>query len=334
MTMILVTGAYGFIGMYLVDELLRQGHEVLATGHRSAAARYFEQRAIPYLNLDITREEDFGNLPKDGIDAVIHLAGLLPANVKACPPQDYIRINVLGTLNLLEYCRTHGVRKVLSTTSYADILNAWSVEPPTSSETPRDFRLTGDHAMYVVSKNAATDAMLHYNAAYGFQNSIFRLPPVYGYGPHLTIYVDGKSNKSGFQIFMEKAESGEPIEIWGDPSAVRDVVYVKDVVQAFVKALHSDAAQGVYNIASGAGITLLEQAQAMVDVRSAQGRRPEIVLRPDKPNSLKPYVLDISRAQRDFGYRPAYSFHDMIVDYAREELAGTYAEFIENRKCV
>jgi nucleoside-diphosphate-sugar epimerase len=69
-----------------------------------------------------------------------------------------------------------------------------------------------------------------------------------------------------------------------------------------------------------------------VDVRSPQGRRPEIVLRPDKPNNLKPYVLDISSAQRDFDYRPAYSFHDMIVDYGREELAGTYAEFIQSRK--
>jgi UDP-glucose 4-epimerase len=330
--MILVTGAYGFIGVYLVDELQRQGHEVLATGHRNAAAQYFQKRAIPYMNLDISREKDFGNLPEEGVEAVIHLAGLLPANVKTCQPQDYIRINVLGTLNLLEYCRTRGVRKVLSTTSYADILNAWSVEPPTASETPRDFRLTGDHAMYVVSKNAATDAILHYNAEYGFQGCIFRLPPVYGYGPHLTIYVDGKSYKSGFQVFMEKAESGEPIEIWGDPSAVRDVVYVKDVVQAFVKALHSETAKGVYNISSGVGITLQQQAQAMVEVRSPQGRRPEIILCPDKPNNLKSYVLDISSAQRDFDYRPAYSFHDMLVDYIKEERAGTYADFIKRRK--
>ena len=330
--MILVTGAYGFIGVYLIDELLSQGHQVLATGHRDAAARYFKQRAIPYMNLDITQEEAFNNLPEQGIDAAIHLAGLLPANVETCQPQDYIRINVLGILNLLEYCRIHGVRKVLSTTSYADILNAWSVNPPTPSETPRDFRFTGDHAMYVLSKNAATDSILHYNAEFGLQGSIFRLPPVYGYGPHLTIFVDGKPHKSGFQTFMEKAEAGEPIEIWGDPSAVRDVVYVKDVVQAFVKALQSNAAQGVYNIASGVGISLQQQAQTMVDVRSPQGKRSKIILRPDKPTVMKPYVLDISSAQRDFDYRPAYSFRDMIVDYSKEELAGTYTEFIRGRK--
>jgi len=330
--MILVTGAYGFIGVYLVDELLRQGHQVLATGHRDAAARYFEQRATRYVNLDIACEEDYQKLPQQGIDAAIHLAGLLPANVEACPPQDYVRINVLGTLNLLEYCRKHEVRKVLSTTTYADILNAWSVDPPTPSESPRDFRLTGDHAMYAISKNAATDSILHYDAEFGVQGSIFRLPPVYGYGPHLTIFVDGKPHKSGFQIFMEKAEAGQPIEIWGEPSAVRDVVYVKDVVQAFVKALQSDAAHGVYNIASGIGITLQQQAQAMVDVRSPRGRRSEIILRSDKATTMKPYVLDIRRAQRDFGYQPQYSFREMIEDYGKEELAGTYTEFIRSRK--
>jgi UDP-glucose 4-epimerase len=332
--MIIVTGAYGFIGVYLVDELRRQGYQVLATGHRSVSSSYFQQRGIPYATLDITREEDFENLPKEGVEGVVHLAGLLPANVERCQPQDYIRINVLGTLNLLEYCRIQGVRKVLGTTSYADIFNSWRVEPPTASETPRDFRLTGDHAMYIVSKNAATDAILHYNAEYSLQGSIFRLPPVYGYGPHLEIYVDGKLCKSGFQVFMEKAESGQPIEIWGSKSAVRDVVYVKDVVQAFVKALRSDFALGVYNIASGVGVTLQQQAQTVVDVRSPHGTRSKIILRPDKPNNLRPYLLDITKAQRDFGYRPAYSFYDMIVDYSREELAGTYAEFIRSRKAL
>lgn len=329
---ILVTGAYGFIGVYLVDELLRQGHHVLATGHRDAAAQYFRRRRIPYMSLDMTREEDFNNLPEQGIEAVVHLAGLLPANVEQCRPQDYICINVLGTLNVLEYCRRHGVRKVLSTTSYADILNAWRVQPPTKAETPRDFSLTGDHAMYVVSKNAATDAILHYNAQHEFQGSVFRLPPVYGYGPHLTIYVDGKAYKSGFQIFMERVRSGQTIEIWGDTSTVRDVVYVKDVVQAFVKAIHSNAARGVYNISSGVGIALDQQAQAMIDVCSQGGKKSVIVLRPDKPNTLKSYVLDISRAEQDFGYQPAYSFHEMIVDYTKEELAGTYNDFIQNRK--
>lgn len=330
--MILITGAYGFIGVYLADELRRQGHQVLATGRRAAAARYFQRRGIPYATLDITREEDFRNLPQQGVEAIVHLAGLLPANVERCQPQEYIRVNVLGTLNLLEYCRLQGVRKMLATTSYADILNAWRVEPPTAADTPRNFRLTGDHAMYVVSKNAATDSILHYNSEYRLQGSIFRLPPVLGYGPHLTIYVDGTPQKSGFQVFLEKAESGQPIEIWGDPSAVRDVVYVKDVVQGFVKALRSEVAQGVYNISSGVGVTLQQQAQAIVDVRSPKGARSEITLRPDKPNNLKPYVLDISSAQRDFDYRPVYSLYDMIVDYGSEELAGTYAEFIQSRK--
>jgi UDP-glucose 4-epimerase len=329
--MILVTGAYGFIGVYLIDELRRKGCQILATGHREAAARYFQRRGVPYQPLDLGREEDVRALPQEGVEAVVHLGGLLPANVEECEPQDYIRVNTLGTLHLLEYCRTHGVRKLLATTSYADVQNAWRVRPPVGEDTLRDFRFTGDHAMYVISKNAAADSILHYDAEHHLQGAVFRLPPVYGYGPHLTIYVDGKSYKSGFQIFLEKARSGQPIEIWGDPSAVRDVVYVKDVVQAFVKALRSDQAHGIYNISSGAGITLYQQAEAMVDVFSSPGKRSEIVLRPDKPSNVTPYVFEIGKARRDFGYEPAYTFRDMIVDYAREELAGTYNEFIESR---
>lgn len=328
--MIVVTGAYGFIGVYLVDELRRQGYDVLATGHRMLAAEYFMRRGIPYAPLDIAREEDFASLPT-GVEGVVHLAGLLPANVESCPPQDYIRLNVTGTLNVLEYCRTHEVKRVLATTSYADIQNAWSVDPPTPSEQPRNFKFTGDHAMYVISKNAATDSILHYNQQYGFKSSVFRLPMVYGYGPHLSIYVDGQYKKSGFQVFMEKAKAGEPIEIWGNPGILRDVVYVKDVVQAFTRALRSEVAQGIYNISSGVGITLREQVQAMVNVWSHAGKESEIVLRSDKPNNLKSFVLDISRAQRDFGYQPAFTFQDMLIDYTTEEAAGTYDAFIQSR---
>ena len=329
--MIIVTGAFGFIGVYLVDELRRRGYRVLATGHRPAAAEYFAVEGIPYAELDVAREEDFGRLPADGVEAVIHLAGLLPANVKECPPHDYFRINVLGTLNVLEYCRARGVRRVIATTSYADVQESWTVSPPIGDDIPRNFRLTGDHALYVISKNAATDCLLHYNAAQGFQNAIFRLPPVYGYGPHLAIYADGKFYKSGFQVFMEKAAAGEPIEIWGDRSAVRDVVYVKDVVQAFVKALRSDRARGVYNISSGRGVTLEEQARAMADAFSPPGRRSELVLRSEKPSGVRPYVFDIRKAGRDFGYQPQYAFPDMLADYKCEQQAGRYDRFIRSR---
>ena len=331
--MIVVTGAFGFIGVYLVDELRRRGVDVLATARRREAAAYFSRRGVRFQHLDITEEADFDLLPREGVDGVVHLAGLLPANVKDCRPRDYVEANVLGTLNVLEYCKKRGVRRVVATTSYADVQGAWRAAPAVSSDEPRDFELTGDHAMYVITKNAATDSVLHFDAAQGLQGAVFRLPPVYGFGPHLVIYVDGKLYESGFQVFVERAKAGQPIEVWGDPTAVRDVVYVKDVVQGFLKALSSDRSRGVYNVASGKGVTLEQQARVISEVFSpADGRRSEIVVRPDKPSNITPYVFDISKATRDFGYQPAYSFLEMMADYRKEELSGRYNEFIAYRR--
>ena len=329
--MILVTGAFGFIGVYLIDELLRQGHRVLATGHRESSADYFASRAVPYLHLDVAKEADFDKLPCQGIKTVLNLAGLMPANVAYCAPHEYIRLNTIGTLNVLEYCRSRNIHNLITTTSYADVENAWAVSPPIPDDTRREFRLSGDHAMYVISKNAAADSVLHYNEVYNLRGCVFRLPPVYGYGPHLSIYLDGKLYKSGFQIFLEKASTGEPIEIWGDPTHVRDVIYVKDVVQAFLKAIKSERARGIYNVASGRGITLAEQAEAMIEVFSPPGRRSEIVLRPDKPNGLKPYVFDVQKAKRDFGFEPQYTFYDMLVDYKKEKESGRFKQLIDSR---
>lgn len=329
--MIVVTGAFGFIGVYLVDALRESGVEVLATARRPQAEEYFSRRSVPFQKLDITSEADFERLPTSGVEGVVHLAGLLPANVRQCRPHDYVQANVLGTLNVLEYCRAVGARRAIATTSYADVQNAWRVDPPITADEPRDYRLTGDHAVYVITKNAATDAILHYNAEFGFRGSVFRLPPVYGYGPHLAIYADGKLYRSGFQVFVEKARRGEAIEVWGDPGAVRDVVYVKDVVQAFLRALASDRASGVYNVSSGRGLTLAEQAQAIVEAFSSPAAPSPIVPRPDKPSSVTPYVFDISKAARDFGYAPAYDFPAMMRDYLAEERAGSYDDFIACR---
>ena len=331
--MIVVTGAFGFIGVYLVDALREAGVEVLATARRDEAAGYFARRGVRFQQLDITSEADFEKLPRSGVEGVVHLAGLLPANVRECRPHDYVSVNVLGTLNVLDYCRAAGVPRLIATTSYADVQNSWRTSPPVPSDEPRDFKLTGDHAVYVITKNAATDAILHASTEQGLLGSVFRLPPVYGYGPHLAIYVDGKLYKTGFERFVEKARAGEPIEVWGDPAAVRDIVYVKDVVQAFAKALASDRARGVYNISSGRGITLGEQARAIVDVFSPpDGPRSEIVFRPEQPSGITPYVFDISKPARDFGYSPEYDFRAMMRDYREEELVGRYDDFIACRQ--
>ena len=91
------------------------------------------------------------------------------------------------------------------------------------------------------------------------------MPPVYGYGPHSEIYVDGKFYKSGFQIFRKGDIRRKHWDFW-DKTISRDIVYVKDVTQAFIKAIKSNSARGIYNISSGIAETLEQQVQDIVEI--------------------------------------------------------------------
>lgn len=317
--MVVVIGASGFIGTYLVDQLIENGESVLATGRNSVAKKYYEGRGIPFVELDITSKKSFSLLPKENVDAVILLAALLPANVSQENPYLYVDVNIVGTLNVLEYCRENNIKKIISTTSYADLQNLWSADRILMADENRAFRLKGDHAVYVISKNAATDLILYYNEEYGMQGSIFRLPPVYGVGPHSALYVNGKWYKSGFQVFVDKAKAGEDIEIFGNKDVVRDIVYVKDVVMAFINAINSQNAIGVYNITSGESSSLEEQVKDIIEVFSPVDKRSRIIYRPEIMNNSSSYRFDIEKARKDFGYNPQYvPFKRLVEDYKKE----------------
>jgi len=85
---------------------------------------------------------------------------------------------------------------------------------PISENYERNFNYKGDHAVYIITKLAGADLVYHYDAEYGIRNVVFRLPPVYGYGPHTDIFIDGKPIKTGFEIFIENALKSKTIEIW------------------------------------------------------------------------------------------------------------------------
>lgn len=335
--MVIIIGATGFIGMYTVDQFLQDGYEVLATGRNEVMREQLEQKGVTCIPLDISKKEDFDKLPTEGVEGVILLAGLLPANApvdisKDENAADYIRINVEGTIHVLEYCRKNHIKKVISTCSYADVLNSWKKGVALTEEEPRNFKYTGDHAVYVISKNAANDVMEYYNQQHGMQCASFRLPPVYGVGPHSEIYVNGKYYKTGIGTFIENAENGRDIEIWGDPQISRDIIYVKDVARAFVLALQSDKTSGLYNMTSGKEVTLEEQVKTVIQV-FGEGKGSRILYRPDKPNNTPSFLFDMGKAKRDFGFEPEYlSYYDMMVDYKMELESGRWDKLIKSRR--
>lgn len=334
--MIIVIGATSFIGVHTVTELVNRGCEVLVTGRKNRFKEHYDKLGVKYVNLDLNCVEDFENLPKGGVDGVILLAGLLPANAPVNLDEnenaaDYFRINVIGTINVLEYCRKNGIQRAISTCSYADVRNAWSGERALTEEEPRNFIYTGDHAVYVISKNAANDVLEYYNQQHGMKNAWFRFPTVYGVGPHGSLYVNGTYMKSGFQIFMEKAEMAEDIVIFGNPNMSRDVAYVKDVARAFYLAVTSPNTYGLYNMTSGRGISLQEQAEVLRDVFGpADGRRSRIMYKPEIKNNTPSYLFSMEKAKKDFGFVPQFSdFRMMMADYKNDLENNLYRDLFK-----
>lgn len=333
--MVIVIGATSFIGMYTVDELVKSGKQVIATGRNERLRPFLEDMGAEFISLDITKPEDFSKLPADNVEGVILLAGLLPANATADLVNeenaiDYVRVNTMGTVNVLEYCRTNGIKKIISATTYGDVSGAWRKGYAITEDEPRNFSFTGDHAVYTITKNAANDLIEYYSQQHGLQGAVFRFPPVYGVGPHGTILVDGKPYKSAIQVWIEKAASGQNLEIWGDPHISRDIIYVKDVARAYRMALESDSTHGLYNMTSGVPLELEDQARAVIEV-FGDSSKSKIVYRPELKNNTPSFLFDMSKAERDFGFVPAYrDYYSMMLDYKAEMESGRWNDFEKN----
>ncbi|MFR6132808.1 MAG: NAD-dependent epimerase/dehydratase family protein [Fusicatenibacter saccharivorans] len=272
---------------------------------------------VPYYRVDITKKEDFSKLPKD-VYAVVDLAGAMPARMKGYNPYRYIDVNITGNMNILEYCRTNGVDRILFAQSFGDIKDYGEENPLLTVDLPRKFSFTSDHTIYVMSKNFAVDMIENYHQMYGLKRFIFRLPTIYLYSPVDTFYVDGIQRKIGYRLLIDRARVGDPIEVWGDSSRVKDMVYVKDFCQMLYKALFVNRKCGYYNVGTGVGTSLLDQIKGMIEVFGEDGRKSEIIMRPDKPNAPQ-YIMDITPAKEELGYKPKYNYLDMLRDFKREK---------------
>ena len=174
--------------------------------------------------------------------------------------------------------------------------------------------------------------MEYYNQQHGLQCAWFRLSPVYGVGPHGTIFVNGKLYKSGIATFIDNARNGDPIELWGNPHIKRDIVYVKDVARAYVLALASKNTYGLYNMTSGIQTDLEDQAKTVIDV-FGRSNKSKIIYYPDKANNTPSFLYSMEKAKNDFGFIPEFtSFNDMMIDYKKELESGFWDVLLESRK--
>ena len=230
MKKIIVFGATGNIGMYLIDYLLDNldpfEYEVIAVGKR-----YFNKfyRNVEYIQLDITNDNEFLKLPKNDVYAVVHLAGILPAYYKDFNPNVYVDVNIKGSINILEYCRKNSIDRIVYTQTWSDLAGYWGKEIVLSPYMDRKLKYTGDHAFYSITKSMIMDTLEFYHEEYGLKTFVFRLPNVYLYSPQKFYYVNGEKKVISYRYIIDKAKKGEDIELWGNPDAFKDILYVKDL---------------------------------------------------------------------------------------------------------
>lgn len=324
---IVIFGATGNTGAYLteycLDNLDLNEFEVVAVGRKKT--HFFEKIGAKYYRVDITNEDDFKKLPTEEIYAVVNLAAVLPAYMEGYKPEEYIQTNIVGAFNILEYCRKVNADRILYPQSEGDLSGYWGKEILLKPYMPRKFSFKGDHALYVISKNTAVDMIEHYHQEYGIKSFIFRCPTIYAYTPNEYFYVDGKKRILAYRHLMNQALKGEPIEMWGDPTKAKDIVYVRDFCQMLFKAIFTDKDHGIYNVGTGVGVTLKDQIEGLIEVMSPENKKSIIIECPEKPDSRE-FIMDITNAKEDLGYEPKYYYLDYLKDFKKEMELNRFKE--------
>lgn len=324
---IIIFGATGNVGSYLTkyctEYFNSDEYEIIASGRRSA--NVFEDLGIKYVQVDITKEEDFERLPKENVHAVMLLAAKIPSYMDDYNPRDYIESNVIGAFNVLEYCRKTKADRILYTQTVFDISLHAKESVVLKPDLERNFSYTGDHAVYVISKNTALELIEHYHQEFGLKKFIFRLPTIYNYSPFQYYYPNGKKTMRPLYQMINKAKNSEPIELWGDPNYSKDMVHVYDFSQMLCKAIEADREEGFYNIGTGVPVTLKEQIEAIIEVFSPEDNKSEIIYRPEKISSGG-FLMDVTNAKEELGYEPKYTVKDLFEDYKKEMELNRFKE--------
>ncbi len=333
---IVVFGATGTLGLYTVDHLaanLPEGWEVVACGRRRVS--FFEHKypgRVSYAQVDIDDPASFSALPAEGVYAVVHFAGALPAYMEGYDPRAYVSSNVMGTLNVLEYARTSGAGRIVYTQTISDYDGYFGERVELLDDMPRRVPMSGDHSVYAITKCAAEDLCRNYEAEHGIAFFGLRLPNIYCYMPeNKTLYHDGRPATSSYRLMIRRAMDGQDLEVWGDPTKGMDLIYVKDFCQMVWCELFADADKGgMYNVGTGRMTSLDELVSTIIDVFGGPDATSSKVYRPEKHDCVN-YFMNVDKARANLGYEPKYGPRELFEDYRREMELDRFGEFFADR---
>lgn len=283
---ILVLGGNGFIGSHLVKSLIYHGYNVKVLD-KNEPSQYNKLNQVSYYTGDFN-DTFLLSEALQKVNIVIHLISTTIPAISNLNPKKDIEENLLTTINLLEQMKRLNIKRIIFlSTGGAAYGNPKKI--PVSETHPLN-----PISSYAIVKVTIEHYLYMYQHLYGIQPLIFRPSIVYGIG------------QSNFGIhgvistFLNKIKNNQNLQIWGDGSAIKDYLNINDLVGIFIKAIKTNKT-GIYNVGLGKSYTVLD----IIDfIKKITGYDPKIEFQEKQTSDISKVVLNISKAERDFQWKP------------------------------
>lgn len=297
-----VTGGAGFIGSHLVDRLVGDGHEVvvidsLVRGSTTNVSGALATGRCELIECDITDPRAGELMTSRCPDVVYHLAAQIDVRSSVSDPMHDARVNVEGTVAVLDAARRAGVGQFVLPSSVA-IYGETPTLPVTESAPTEPL------SPYAASKLAGEIYLNQVGRLHGMPGTVLCFGNVYG--PRQ----DANGEAGVVAIFADALLHGRPTCVFGDGGNIRDYIYVADVVDALVLA-GAQAGDGTrFNIGTGAGTSDLTLHSAVADAVGV-AQIPQYL--PARPGDLRAMTLDPTAARKRLGWTPRTGLHEGLA---------------------
>ncbi|HEV2119190.1 MAG TPA: NAD-dependent epimerase/dehydratase family protein [Candidatus Bathyarchaeia archaeon] len=321
MKRILVTGGFGFIGSNFIDDVISKAEvtvlDDLSSGLLGNVSQQMNNPRFRFVRGSVL-DHDKIEEALEGVDAVVHLAAVVSVARSREDPYLVHRVNVEGTLNVLEACLKHSIDKLIFASSAAVYGN--ELRFPSEEELG-----SNPSNLYGATKAAGEAYVRAYNQTHGLKTVILRLMNVYGPrrspGPYAGVMAQ----------FAEAIRLGKPLTVYGDGEQTRDFVYVSDVTDAMASVLRNDRAIGhTFNIGTGSPSTINMLATIFSKMRKPNS---PIHHEPPRPGEVRASCANIEKARKVLGYSPKVSLKQgiqLFMDWRKSEQGKILEKSIEN----
>jgi len=304
---ILITGAAGFIGSHLCENLIGK-HKIYGLDNfcdfydpktkRDNIKKLMDHKDFQLFEIDLRDKSNLALIfSKNDFDMVIHLAAMAGVRPSIEDPYVYTEVNINGTINLLEECKRNDIKKFIFASSSSVYGNNPKV--PFSENDNVDFPISP----YAATKKAGELICYTYHHLYKISIVALRFFTVYGprQRPDLAIHK-----------FAKKILNGEPIQIFGDGTSERDYTYIDDIIDGISKAVNFVIKNNDYQIFNLGESKTISLMRMITTIEETLGKKAKKEWLPMQPGDVNRTYADISKSKNLLGYDPKTNFSEGI----------------------